>query len=375
MRRMDRKIIKQILCIILFITATIGCSNEPKRDTNVNMNNAISAGNDVLEQFVNIEALIPIRDKDVLLTTYDKILVSDSLVYIQDSERILVLDKSGLLRSEINKVGAGPGEYISIEDFEIDKQGNIILFSSSEQSIIIYTSNGDFVSKAKVCDGTDFCLLEDGGIAFFRNIHSDTIVSIYDGNLMLKESYKSINEQPNILLETGGEIFEYNKSLYFVTPFDYNIYRCDRNVYIPFLSFDFGEKNMSFDIIKEKDRRKLIKLLRENKKVYFIESLNLYNNNCFLKTSLGEVIINCIDENKTYFFDKLKLPYNCFFGSSIFRSGNGRFATFISSSNIENALMSMPNDELKKYHFLDVLRETGIDEYLDNDWIAIGQFK
>lgn len=376
MRRLEREIMKQILCIILFITAIMGCSNELQRNKNVKMNDAISVGNDVLEKFIDIEALIPIRDKEVLLATYDKVVASDSLIYIQDSERILVLDKNGVLQTEINKVGSGPGEYISIEDFEIDEQGNIILFSSSEQCILVYTPNGDFVSKTRVCDGTDFCLLKNGGTAFFRNIHSDTIVSIYDRNLMLKQSFASVNEQPNILLKTGGEIFEHDKSIYFVRPFDYNIYKCDdKNTYTSLLSFDFGEKNISSDITKEKDRRKLIKLLRENKKVYFFESVNIKNNNCFFKTNFGDIIIHNVKDDKTFLFDKLKRPYSSLLGNSIFRGTNGRFAAFVSSSNIEASLLSMDKKELEKYHYLNVLQEQGIYDYMDNDWIVIGQLK
>ena len=353
----------------------MGCNNESKRNANIRINNAISAGNEIFEKFVDIEAFIPIRDKNILLATYDKVIATDSLIYIQDTERILVLDKTGMLHSEINKVGVGPDEYISIEDFEIDQQGNIILFSSSEQCLVVYTPNGDFVSKTRVCDGTDFCLLKNGGTAFFRNIHSDTIVSIYDRNSISKLSYVSADERPNILLKTGGEIFEHNNSIYFVNPFDYNIYKCDKNVYTPFLSFDFGEKNISSDIVKEKDRRKLIKLLRENKKVFFIESVNMKNDNCFLRTNLGDIIIHSIEEDRTYLFDKLKLPYNCLFGNSIHRCNNESFAAFVSSSNIEGALLSMSNSELKKYHFLNVLQETDIYEYMDNDWIVIGRFK
>ena len=250
------------------------------------------------------------------------------------------------------------------------------MFSSSEQSILVYTLNGDFVSKTRVCDGTDFCLLENGGTAFFRNIHSDTIVSIYDRNLMFKKSFTSVNEQPNILLKTGGEIFDYEQSIYFVKPFDYNIYKCDdKNTYTSFLNFDFGEKNISSDITKEKDRRKLIKLLRENKKVYFFESVNIKNNNCFFKTNFGDIIIHNIKEDKTFLFDKLKRPYSSLLGNSIFRGTNGRFAAFVSSSNIEASLLSMDKKELEKYHYLNVLQEQGIYDYMDNDWIVIGQLK
>lgn len=360
-----------IFCITMIIAT--GCSYNHNETQTIRIDDAVNAGNTMLEKFITIDELIPIKDKNVIFGSYDKVLVRDSLIYIKDEERIVVINKDGMLYSEINHIGMGPGEYSKITDFTIDNQGNIILFCSNEQKLLFYSSKGEFISRQKVCHGTGFHLLHDGNIAIYRNLYSDTIVSIYNKSNSL-HSYTEMKKRPNILLKNGGEIAEYNDTLYFINPLDYNIYKCKDTGYSPLLCFDFGNKNISADIQSEQNLHKIMKSIRENKKIFYFECLNIRKDFVFFRLSNGTFISHDRNENKTYVFNRLKYPYSSLLSASIYTTDNGRFAGFVSVGNIRNSLRPMFNLKKYDYSFLKTLQDSNIESYMENDWIVIGHF-
>lgn len=370
MRRMDTRL---IFYISMIVATACGCSYNPDETQTIRIDEAISSDNTMLEKFITIDALIPIKDKNVILSSYDKVLIKDSLIYIKDKERIVVINEDGMLYSEIDRIGMGPGEYSKITDFNIDSQGNIVLFCSNTQKLLFYSPKGEFIYDQKVCSGTGFHLLQNRNIAIYRNLYSDTIVSVYNNSNSL-HSYTEIKKRPNILLKNGGEITEYNDTLYFINPLDYNIYKCKGTDYFPFLHFNFGDKNISADIQSEQDLRKIMKVIRENKKIFYFECLNIRKDFVFLRLSNGMFISYDSNENKTYVFNKLRYPYNSLLSAPIYTTDNGRFAGFVSVNNIQNSLCPIFDLKMYDYPFLETLQYSNVESYMENDWIVIGHF-
>ncbi len=365
-----------IFLIVLIITTAVSCSDNYKEHPIIKVDNAINAGNEIIEKFISIDCLIPIRDNKILLGTCDKVLTYDSLVYILDQERILVINKEGLLHAEINQIGMGPGEYSEITDFEIDTNGNILLYCSDEQKVLTYTYDGEFISQERVCDGTDICLLRNGDIAVYRNIYSDTIASVYRRNGKQHMHYKFEDKRPNILLQNGGGIIEYNDSLYLTNPLDYNIYKCKNGKITPIVEFDFAERNLTVEMRQEQNPRKILKTIHEHERILYIDCLNIRPNFILLRPSDSKFIIYDIFEDCTYKFGKIKNPYSSILCSPIYTTGyDNSFAGFVSASNIENSLLPVTGSEVEHYPFLKILSNPNIKDYLENDWIVIGHFK
>ncbi len=365
-----------IFLIVLIITTAVSCSDNYKEYPIIKVDNAINAGNEIIEKFISIDCLIPIRDNKILLGTCDKVLTYDSLVYILDQERILVINKEGTLHAEINQIGMGPGEYSEITDFEIDTNGNILLYCSDEQKVLTYTCDGKFISQERVCDGTDICLLRNGDIAVYRNIYSDTIASVYRRNGKQHMHYKFEDKRPNILLQNGGGIIEYNDSLYLTNPLDYNIYKCENGKITPIVGFDFAERNLTVEMRQEQNPRKILKTIHEHEKILHIDCLNIRPNFILLRPSDSKFIIYDIFEDCTYKFGKIKNPYSSILCSPIYTTSyDNSFAGFVLASNIEESLLPVTDSEVERYPFLKILSNPNVKDYLGNDWIVIGHFK
>lgn len=366
---------KLIFVIILVITTVYGCSDSSKEYPIIKVDNAINAGNEIIEKFIGIDCLIPIRDNKILLGTCDKVLTFDSLIYILDQERILIINKEGMLHTEINHVGMGPGEYSKITDFEVAANGDVLLYCSNEQKVLTYSCCGDFISQQKVCDGTDICLLRNGDIAVYRNIYSDTIASVYR-NGKRHSHYRFEDKRPNIVLQNGGGIIEYNDSLYLTNPMNYNIYRCENEKITPLVGFDFAEKNMPKEMLQEQDLRKILKMIHEYKRIYYIGSLSITQDFILLRPSDSRFIIYDKIEECTYRFNKIRNPYSSILSSPIYTTGyDNSFAGFVLAGNIENSLLPVTDSEVERYPFLKILQNSNTKDYLENDWIVVGHFK
>jgi len=72
-----------------------------------------------------------------------KVLLLDSLVFIAESEKMLVFDMKGRFVRSIGSIGRGPGEYINIKSFTIDEK-NKIIHITDRSTIVSYDLNGNF---------------------------------------------------------------------------------------------------------------------------------------------------------------------------------------------------------------------------------------
>lgn len=368
MWKMERKFLIFLLCV-----AMCSCSTRQAEVVTIDIDKAIQSGNEEIGNFMEIDRLIPIKDKDILLGTCDKVLATDSLCYIMDSKRILVLGFDGHIRSEIDKRGSGPEEYLEITDFDVDDEGNIIVYDSDNRKVFFYTSQGRFLKHTDATDGTSFCLLEDGGMAFYRNIFSDTVVAAYDRNMCYRQGYVTGQSRPNIVLGNGGKIVEHAGSLYFTNPLDYNIYKCDGESCASLLRFDFGSRNLPEDVHKEKDLRKLLKLVQANENIIYLDNLYVNDRMICLYDSDSRLIIHDLTNAETLVFSQLKKPHNFLLENPVY-AHNGHFAGFVQANVIQNIFLPMSDAEVHQYPFLEILKSDDAEDWLENDWIVVGHY-
>ena len=86
--------------------------------------------------------IIPELTDQSMFSFVDKLEVADSLIYILDTYKakaVFVYGMDGRFLRKIGSIGQGPGEYLNISDFSIDKKGgNICLFDCNKQKINVY---------------------------------------------------------------------------------------------------------------------------------------------------------------------------------------------------------------------------------------------
>lgn len=110
-----------------------------KKDiNNIGMLNLSSLGKDI--------SYIPLETKtECLIQKINKILFSDSYIFISDFKRLLQFDKTGKFIRQIGHEGSGPGEYINVGDFCIDEQNKeIYLIFSSASKLMVFGFDGVF---------------------------------------------------------------------------------------------------------------------------------------------------------------------------------------------------------------------------------------
>jgi hypothetical protein len=115
----------------------------------------------------------------IQLETKNECLISQILKVILYADRIYIIDKIGKLfvfningrfLFEIGKKGRGPGEYIILRDFDIDKDGNIYILDFLK--ILKFDNDGTFKEKISFnflsrnnktyCNPLDFAVKSDG---------------------------------------------------------------------------------------------------------------------------------------------------------------------------------------------------------------------
>lgn len=367
----------QLQIFIVSCCLMTSCTPQKSPSDLFHISEAIEVGNEQMRDFVEITHLIPIREPDYIIGRYDALRVHDSLIYVMDKmqHKIHILTMNGNLHAEIDRVGTGPGEYSSIEDFDIDSQGNVWIFCSSEKKALQYTANGQFLSDVPVCSGTEIKILSDNRLAIYSNIHSDTVVSLYHPAENTHQGIYWEEPRPNALLKNGGDVYETTEGIFFTNPFDYSLYKISGNEYDRVLQFDFDSRNLPEDFNKEQDRKSILKEIQKNQKMIYLKNLNLYNEWIIIRNHEHDLAFFNRDNGKAYLFSELSSPLSTLFADLIHIHKDGTVVASVSASNIQNALLPTLSLHKDTYTFLNVLNSPDVESYMENDWIMIGKMK
>lgn len=130
---------------------------------------------------------IPLESSDeVIVGEISKLETVDSLFYILDNQTktIWCFNQKGKYINKIGRRGQGPGEYVSLFDFTIDRVNNhILILDRSSHKIITYNFSGQFVKDERIkVFANRFGILNDNKIlAYTRG--ADMFLKNNDGTL------------------------------------------------------------------------------------------------------------------------------------------------------------------------------------------------
>lgn len=184
-----------IMC--LFLVCLIGCSDKNRIGTSTKTEDLISINLDELEisapimysdlfddiKFIELEST-----PNSLLGTISKVIYYNDTIYVMDksvSKAVFLFNQDGKFINKIGNIGKGPGEYINISDFCLDKKDNrVMLINSSYKCIYSYFKDGTFEKE----------------YSFSENLYGNSLVVSDD------EIY--INAVPNYNSEEGQYILQ-----------------------------------------------------------------------------------------------------------------------------------------------------------------------
>lgn len=149
-----------VLIIIFFLFA---CNNQVSKNKLVKANLKTIKINGDINNLLQIDSLfseikaIPLETRDdCLISRIVKIIIYNDKIFLQDkAKRLLVFNIQGKFLHQIGKKGNGPGEYLELRDFEIDKNGNIYVLEFKK--ILKYDNQGNYLNTIRFNNPSENC--------------------------------------------------------------------------------------------------------------------------------------------------------------------------------------------------------------------------
>lgn len=145
--------------------------------------------------FLNLE-----KSKESSFGNINKLIVGDK-IYIMDSyvtHQVVVFDTLGNYLFRVGDKGKGVGEYTRLCDFDVLRNGDIVLYSRKERKLIFYNKQGELKKEQRTeFRGDGFITLRDKEFLFSLakgNSFSKMVVRT-DASLNPKESFIQFDEQ------------------------------------------------------------------------------------------------------------------------------------------------------------------------------------
>lgn len=362
-----------LLCLVLLGE---GCTSSQHPDNPiVHVDLDAEEPQDSAKNVFSITQVVPLQ-ADGQLSSVDKLEQHDSLIYVLDQKQmaLFIFNEEGVLRQTVKKIGRASGEYLSLDDFAVDDNGCLYLFDSSSQRISCYDALGKTYShKIDVCAGTGFTLYGSDLLVVHCNILGEHNLAVFKKDGTKVKEIPFPQEIPNMLVSNGGCIFEHDGSLFFTNPFFYTLYTVDGEQAKPLYTFDFGTYNLTDDILKEKDRRRLIQKNIAFQGVRFLKNVALYGDCLFFSTDSD---IQCMMDTQTQdvtVFNSMEMPYDLLLSNPVTLDANGHFLTFVTAPNMEN-FSSMPEEFLQQYPFIPDMKDAPAMSEEDY-WVVKGHIR
>lgn len=91
---------------------------------------------------------------ECMIQEVSKVMTDNGMIFVStstlDDERLFVFTSDGRFLRQIGKIGRGPEEYLSLLDFTIDKEKDILYFIDSYGKLFVYDYNGKCLLTRKL---------------------------------------------------------------------------------------------------------------------------------------------------------------------------------------------------------------------------------
>ncbi|MDR1114903.1 MAG: 6-bladed beta-propeller [Tannerella sp.] len=137
---------------VILLHLFTGCG--VRENTNVEIDSLSVVQSSLTAQAVNSSKIfssvecIPLETtSESLLHMINKIFRKDNFIYISDINALYKFNEEGILIGKIQKQGTGPGEYLSISDFELETEDTVWILSRNNRCLYQYTWAGELLKQ------------------------------------------------------------------------------------------------------------------------------------------------------------------------------------------------------------------------------------
>ena len=191
--------------VFLVIVSCSSFRESPKSDgIFIDLNKTVSQS--VNNIFKRVE-LIPLETNDKsTLAEIKKVVFHNGHYYILNFQKnaIVIFDEKGKFSRKFERIGKGPGEYLGIDDFEINPYTGNLELMQVDGRLMTYSISGDFLTElslGKVINSTQFFTsISDDIVVFFQSIQKRDSLIIQEKrikycfkNTMFHHSYHELH--------------------------------------------------------------------------------------------------------------------------------------------------------------------------------------
>lgn len=262
----------------LFLSCQEGVeTNKIRNKAPTQINLVESSDKDNLENLIQKINVVKLKT-DIKLIAVHKAVFFDHNYYVLDKKtsNLLVFDDSGDYLRKIGEQGKGPGEYIEISDFEIDrKNGHILILAPYDKALYKFTLKGEFIERIV------YNFYVNGGfvITYFATYvfkhdyaaPSHNMLTRTDANgKVIGEGFPFPKGTPMKMIGSSGGLHKQGKSNYFTQATSSLIYEVQDSI-TPLYQFNFGT-----DTWKEEDKYNIDGFIKRTNKFQASYLNNLY---------------------------------------------------------------------------------------------------
>jgi hypothetical protein len=222
---------------------------------------------------------IPLQTtSECLIGEISKLVYTDKYIYIWDgmSNKLYQFDTNGQFVRQIGQIGEGPGRYIKICAFDVNRENeNISVYCESKTSITEYNCAGEIVKVEKIgLIVSDFVYYREHYLFYCSRFHNESIfkdtypvqyrlASVDNGAVNERYLAYKYNDYLSNTAYSSNSIgfYRINEYLMLVEPQTGIIYKIDRGGVLPVYAVDFGKYNIPFDMFSTEASNKKIDAL------------------------------------------------------------------------------------------------------------------
>lgn len=301
---------------LLAIIVIAGCTSKSKYSPSILINEQIDTiivheQNEenkglVSDYFENYEIIQLETTPESLIGTIDRISLFDNRIFILDNltKSILVFNQKGKFIFRIKTIGKGPGEYLILSDFDLDRENkSIILYSDRPNKILQYDFDGNYLKETKLEEEiySNISVLKDNIMLYAISPQIGEYISEFSkDNISLRERHFDISE---FSLKYPYQRTRYpltcrSANIHFYAPLDYHIYQVsDGNVSAKYF-LDFGKKSIKNILTEKVSNEDFYATLKDEKAGFHLSNFRELDKHIMFKYEPNMLVIYSKKERK-----------------------------------------------------------------------------
>ncbi len=292
-----------------------------------------------------IDELLPVSLGNTMIGNIDKILLHDAGLFVLDQMQnaiFLLNPDNGEVRTLLHRLGRAKDEYLSIDDFTVDNQGNLYILDNKSKKINQYNPDGKYLRTIQAGSGTAIAVADNGHIAVYRHIFDpENQIVIYDADGKEVQSASTETPLPRILLSNGASVIKMQDQFLFCNPFENSLYLTTDDGCEKLTTFDFDPYNTDIERMRNLDPQEVNKVLMNNDEVFFLHHLSHYKDLLFFSTSRQDVIVYDMKQQTASCVSATPSPYRILFAEPLSVDAKGRFCSILRDNNIRQGLFPL----------------------------------